>query len=154
MGGDLIMATPLLRNAAFWGAIILAAFNTLSAVAGGVGMLATNGLGMPESSLDGSPFSSFLVPALVLIVIVGGTQAIAAGLLIARRESALLWSAVAGIGMLIWIFIETIVIRGGSWLQVLYFTTGTAQIAVVLALLGVVAWLPRRALRRAAVETD
>jgi hypothetical protein len=146
--------TMVLRNATFWSALILAAFNTLSALAGGVGMLLTNGLGMPASSLVGSPFSSFAIPAIVLIVVVGGTQALATGLLIARRESALLWSAVAGIGMLIWIFVETVVIRGGSWLQVLYFATGTAQIVVVLALLGVVLWLPRLPLRRASVETD
>ncbi len=141
--------TPLLRNAAFWGAVVLACFNTLSAIGGGIGMLATNGLGMPLSALAGSPFSSFAIPAGVLIVIVGGTQGLAAGLLLARRESGLLWSAVAALGMLIWIFVETVVIRGGSWLQVLYFTTGTLQIVVVLALLGVVAWLPRHPLSRA-----
>lgn len=147
------MSAQLLRNAAFWGALIVSAFNTLSAAAGGVGMLVTNGLGMPPAMLDGSPFSSFAVPALVLLVVVGGTQAVATWLLVARRESALAWAAVAGFGMLIWIFVETMVIRGGSWLQVLYFSTGVIQIALVLALLGVAAWLPRMPLRRAAVET-
>lgn len=140
--------TPVLRKAAFWGAVVLACFNTLSAIGGGVGMLATNGLGMPLSALAGSPFSSFAIPAGVLIVVVGGTQGLAAGLLAARRESGLLWSAVAALGMLIWIFVETVVIRGGSWLQALYFTTGMLQIVVVLALLGVVAWLPRHPLCR------
>lgn len=90
----------------------------------------------------------------MLIAIVGGTQGLAMVLLLMRRESALLWSAVAGLGMLIWIFVETVVIHGGSWLQVLYFATGTLQIALVLALLGVVGWLPRRPLRRAALETE
>lgn len=41
-------ATPLARNAAFWGAVIVAGFNALSAVAGGIGMLVTGGLGMPR----------------------------------------------------------------------------------------------------------
>lgn len=147
-------STPLARNAAFWGAVIIAGFNALSAVSGGIGMLVTGGLGMPMEALEGSPFTSFALPALVLIAVVGGTQSLATGPLIARRESALLWSGVAGLGMLIWIFVETVVIRGGSWLQVLYFATGTLQIALVLALLGVVAWLPRRPLRRAALETE
>ena len=136
-----------MRTTAFWAALILALFNTLSAIAGGIGMLLTNGLGMPLESLSGSPFTSFLIPALVLITVVGGTQAVAAGLLIARRETALLWSAIAGIGMLIWIFVETIVIRGGSWLQVLYFASGILQLVLVMALLGIVGWLPRRPLR-------
>lgn len=45
--------------------------------------------------------------------------------------------------MTIWIFIET-GITGISWLQVVYFATGVAQL--VLALLGVVRWLPREKL--------
>ena len=142
------MTTTLLRKAAFWAALIVSAFNTLSAIGGGIGMVVTNGLGMPLSALEGSPFTSFAVPAAVLIVVVAGTQALATVLLAARRESALVWTAVAGIGMLVWIFVETIVIRGGSFLQVLYFTTGIAQLVLVLALLGVVAWLPRAPLRQ------
>ena len=144
------MTTTLLRKAAFWAALIVSAFNTLSAIGGGIGMVVTNGLGMPLSALEGSPFTSFAVPAAVLIVVVAGTQALATVLLAARRESALVWTAVAGIGMLVWIFVETIVIRGGSFLQVLYFTTGIAQLVLVLALLGVVGWLPRAPLKHAA----
>jgi hypothetical protein len=45
--------------------------------------------------------------------------------------------------MTIWIFIETGIIAGISWLQALYFATGVAQLILVLALLGVVRWLPR-----------
>ena len=146
------MATTLLRKAAFWAALIVSAFNTLSAIGGGIGMVVTNGLGMPPSFLAGSPFTSFAVPAAVLIVVVGGTQALATVLLAARRESALVGTAVAGIGMLVWIFVETIVIRGGSFLQVLYFTTGIAQLVLVLALLGVVAWLPRAPLGRGGAD--
>lgn len=144
----------LLRNAVFWAALIVSAFNTLSALAGGIGILATDGLGMPITFLASGPFTSFTVPGLILIVVVGGTQAFATALLIARRESALLWTAVAGVGMLIWIFVETMLIQGGSWLQVLYFSTGIAQLALVVALLGVVSWLPRRPLKVAAAQTE
>ncbi|MES1169124.1 MAG: hypothetical protein ABUL47_00370, partial [Leifsonia sp.] len=49
--------------------------------------------------------------------------------------------------MTIWIFVETGIIAGISWLQVLYFATGTIQLVLVLALLGVVRWLPREPLR-------
>jgi hypothetical protein len=34
-------------------------------------MLITDGLGMPDSLLKGSPFSSFAAPALILFVIIG-----------------------------------------------------------------------------------
>jgi len=135
-----------------WTGIVVAAFNALSAIGGGIGMLATDGLGMPLRSLSTSPFTSFVVPAAVLIVVIGGTQVLSATLLLAKREAALLWTSVAGFGMLIWIFVETMVIRGGSWLQVLYFATGTLQLVLVVTLLGVVAWLPRRPLRVGAAE--
>jgi hypothetical protein len=133
----------------YWGSVVVTAFNALSAIGGGAGILVTGGLGMPASFLASGPFTTFTGPGLILLLVVGGTQALAAALLIARRESALLWTAVAGIGMLIWIFVETGMIGGSSWLQVLYFATGTVQLVLVLALLGVVSWLPRAPLRAA-----
>jgi hypothetical protein len=136
-----------IRSFAFVGLIVLALFNALSAFGGGVAVVVTNGLGMPMSQLGGA-FDSFLIPGIVLFVIVGGTQLIAGALLLRRRESGLLWSAIAGCGMVVWIFVEVMIIGGGAWLQTLYFVTGLAQLLLVIALLGVVAWLPREALAR------
>ncbi len=45
--------------------------------------------------------------------------------------------------LIIWILVETVVIQGFSWLQGIYFTTGVAELALVLAALGIVSWLPR-----------
>jgi hypothetical protein len=47
-------------------------------------------------------------------------------------------SAVAGFGMLIWIFAELAIIRQYSWLQALYFGLGAMELIFVLALLGIV----------------
>lgn len=116
---------------------MVAIFNALSAVGGGAAILLTNGLGMPASMLEGGPFTSFLWPGIILLMVVGGTQSLAVGLLLTRRPSAPLWTAVAGFGMIIWIFVETGIIRGLSWLQAIYFTTGIIEVALVLALLGV-----------------
>jgi len=132
-----------LRSVTFWSLVVVTIFNALSAIGGGIAMLATDGLGMPSSFLASGPFTSFTVPSLILLIVVGGSQAVASALLLARRDSALLWSSIAGFGMLIWIFAETALINGISWLQVLYFATGMLQLVLVLALLGVVGWLPR-----------
>ncbi|WP_022886129.1 hypothetical protein [Glaciibacter superstes] len=137
-----------LRATIFWSLLVVSGFNALPAIGGGIAILVTDGLGMPAAFLAISPFTSFMWPALILIIVVGGLRALAAGLLVMRRESALLWSAVAGLGMLIWIFTETTLIRGSSWLQVLYFATGSAQLVCVLAMLGIAGWLPRVPLRR------
>ncbi len=98
---------------------------------------------MPLSMLDNSPFASFFVPGLILLVVVGGAQAVAAVLLIRRRGSALFWSAFAGFAMISWILIETVMIQGFGVLQAVYFITGAAELALVLALLGIVSWMPR-----------
>lgn len=135
-----------LRVLSFWSLVALAIFQAVSAFAGGIGLMATAGLGTPQSALDDGPFRSFVWPGVILVGVVGGSQALAAGLLLARRESALLWSAVAGFGMLVWIFTETGMIRGMLWLQALYFSTGIAQLVAVMAMLGVAAWLPRTSL--------
>ena len=75
---------------------------------------------------------------------VGGPQVLASALLIAKRESALLWSAVAGFAMLIWILIEIGVIHEFGWAQTIYVVAGLLQLILVFALLGIVSWLPRQ----------
>jgi len=141
------MSTNRVRRFTFWTAVVIGAFNTASAVVGGIGILVTGGLGMPHRLLANGPFTSFTLPGLILLIVVAGTQLASTWLLLAKNESALLWTAVAGCGLVIWIFVETGIIAGLSWLQFLYFVTGGAQIVTVIALLGVVAWLPRRPLR-------
>ena len=137
------MSARLVRETAHWTLVVVTIFNAVSALAGGIAILATNGLGMPLSMLAHGPFSTFTGPGLILVAVVGGTQTASAILLLLRKESAFLWTAVAGFGLTIWIFVETGIIAGMSWLQALYFATGVAQLILVLALLGVVRWLPR-----------
>jgi hypothetical protein len=113
-------------------------FGAVSAVAGGVLGAVANGAGVPLSYLDSSPFSSFLVPGLVLGAIVGGTQLSAAIALTIGRGSPLVLSVIAGFGMLIWIFVELAVIGEYSWLQTVYFALGSLELAAVFTLLGLI----------------
>jgi hypothetical protein len=131
------------RAVAWWSLVALTAFNALSAVGGGIGMVAADGLSMPKSLLADTPFSTFTIPGLILALVVGGTQTAAVWALLTRRRSALLWSAVAGFGMLIWIIIEIGFIRALTYAQVIYVVTALMQLALVFALLGIVSWLPR-----------
>lgn len=133
------LTAPVPTRIAHGALLILTIFNALSALAGGAAIL-TGWLQMPQSLLESSPFDSFFWPGSILLVIVGGTQTVATVLLLRRSGSSLAWAAVAGFGMTIWIFIETGIIAGLSWLQVLYFATGTVQLVLVLAQLGVVKW--------------
>jgi hypothetical protein len=116
----------------------LTLFGALSAAAGAVLAIAANGAGVPLEYLANSPFPSYAVPGVILGVVVGGTQLAAAIALLRKQRSALLLSAIAGFGMLIWIFVELAIIRQYSWLQAGYFALGAMELILVLALLGIV----------------
>jgi hypothetical protein len=118
--------------------VALALFGALSSIIGAVLGVAADGGGVPLEHLAGSPFSSYVVPGVILGVVVGGTQLTAAIALLARHRLALLLSAVAGFGMLIWIFAELAIIQQYSWLQAAYFSLGAMELIVVLALLGII----------------
>ena len=121
----------------------LAVFGALSAFLGAVLAIAANGAGVPVEVLAHSPFASFRVPGLILGFVVGGTQLAAAVTLLAKRRGALLLSAIAGFGMLIWVFAELAIIGQYSWLQTAYFTLGALEVILVLTLLGIAPALVR-----------
>jgi hypothetical protein len=132
------MNLPVSDHIVVWTLTVLAVFGALSALVGAVLALAANGAGVPLEYLKNSPFSSYFVPGLILGIVVGGTQLAAAIALLAKRDTALLLSAVAGFGMLIWIFVELAMIQQYSWLQAAYFILGGLELILVLALLGLI----------------
>ncbi|WP_210725797.1 hypothetical protein [Arthrobacter silvisoli] len=92
---------------------------------------------LPPALLEGTPFSSYLVPGLLLAVIVGGTQLWAFLLTIRRMRWAEFLAAVAGFALLIWIFVQMVFVPF-SFLQALYFTAGLAEFGFLMVLLGLV----------------
>jgi hypothetical protein len=111
-------------------------FGAISAVAGAILGVAANGAGVPLVYLQGTPFTSFVIPGLILGLVVGGTQGLAAIIVHRRHSYGPLAAAVAGFGMTIWIFVEVVII-GYSWLQAVYLALGIGELALVLVLLGV-----------------
>lgn len=94
----------------------LLAFIALNAFGGGWYGLA-GAEGIPTSWLAGSPFTNYVVPSLVLIVVVGGT-ALAASLLVFRRSRHAQRGALgAGLVIVGWIAVQVAVIGSISWLQ-------------------------------------
>ena len=131
------------------------AFVAVTAFAGGLALMLgalipdlSTAITPPAEYLDGSPFTSYLVPGLVLALVLGGVHAIAFVLLLRRRPSALFAAAVAGYAALIWIFVQMMVIPF-SFLQAVYFMAGTVELGLVLLLLGLLPFTSR-AKRRSA----
>ncbi len=123
---------------------VLAAVVGATAVAGGLALIigsatspAGGGAVPSRAFLSASPFSSYIVPGVVLTVVVGGTHLLAAVLVGRGSPRGPLAAAVAGFGLLIWIFVQMMVIPF-SPLQAIYFAAGLAELGFVLLGLGLV----------------
>jgi hypothetical protein len=94
----------------------------VSAIGGGIGLLLDR-IGMTPEALEHTPFSSFTIPALVLIGVVGSSQLGAAWLVWQRHRLAAPASLAAGGILLGWIVVEAAMVRvpGSRPLQIVVF---------------------------------
>jgi hypothetical protein len=111
---------------------VLLAFLAINAFAGGIYAMA-GATGIPVDWLDGSPFSSYFVPGLILFVVVGGAFTLAAIALFWGWSLDFELAALAGSVLLVWVTIQLAVIGFVSWLQP---ATGGAAIAILLMVYG------------------
>lgn len=107
----------------------------LSAIHGAYGLIFQNGLGMPLSLLENTPFNSYFWPGVILGVIVGGTSLTAAFLLVKEHKYMLEASAISGFGLLIWLFVEVGMILHTNTLSYIFFGLGIAILVLVMLLL-------------------
>jgi len=123
--------------------VVLEAFVALSAVAGGIALLTgTFAQGIPVAWLQGTPFSDYTIPGLVLAIVVGGGMGVAAVTVFIHREWAVLISVVAGILMVNFEVVEAASVdsKAGNrlplmaGLQVFYFVLGLAIFGLATSL--------------------
>src|SRR5579859_138684 len=79
--------------------IVLEAFGALTAVSGGIALLA-GALPFPLAWLDGTPFGDYTIPGLALALMVGGGMLLAATTIFLHHEVAVLISMAAGLFMM------------------------------------------------------
>lgn len=101
-------------------------FNSVSAVAGGIGLMG-GGINVPEWVV-GTDFPSLYFPSVILFAIVGGSSMLAAMAMSKHATSWQLSSLLAGVIMLFWIGGEIVSINAFHWLQAVYIVTGVAAI--------------------------
>ena len=106
---------------------LMVAFLALTAVAGGAALL-TGDISPGPELLAGSPFNSYLIPGLALLVLVGGSALVATVMLLVRHPLGVAASAVAGVMIMGFEVVEMLVIGSPAGLarnlQVFYFTLG------------------------------
>jgi hypothetical protein len=131
----LVLRTTLKHKVIRITLFVIEAFIGLSAIQGGIALL-TGAFDqyVPVAWLAGTPFSDYMIPGLVLVIVVGGSALLAAATVFIQREWAVLVSVLAGLLMVGFVVVEAASLdsKVGNVLpsvlvpQLLYFVLGLA----------------------------
>ncbi len=135
----LIPATPRVRRPAYaWLAAALALFTAAGAIPVGIQLITdTTGasIGFPAGWIESTPFGSYLIPGVYLLLMNGVGMLIVAALIVVRHWTAPWLTGILGSGLVIWILVQLVVMPEFSFLQAIFGIVG-------LLLAGIsVAWL-------------
>ncbi len=130
--------------------LILHAFVSVGALFGGMaGMIDSHEpLGIPAELLEGSPFSNYFIPSLILFVIIGLGHGFSA--LAAKRNSKYQGyiSSIFSWALMIWIVVQCIIMNAIDFLHVLYFFFGLIGAAFAMRILYEQRMFPANLFRR------
>ncbi|WP_319756480.1 hypothetical protein [uncultured Sphaerochaeta sp.] len=109
----------------------------LGALAGGYACLIdpVTPLGATTEMLQGSPFSTFLIPGIVLFGLFGVGNLLCAIFLLKQYNYLGYVAGLLGGSMIVWIVVQVLIIKTVVFLHVLFFTIGAMQGLIGLALL-------------------
>lgn len=93
-------------------------------------------MNLPYGLLEGTPFTSFLVPGILLTVLVGGINFLAALSNLQQYSNRYNWSVCGGVLTASWVILEMALNRTTYWLQWVYLVTGLLIILVAYQLKG------------------
>jgi len=116
---------------------VLQVFIGIGGVAGGFGLVTEpNGenLGFQVDLLSKSPFTDYLIPGIILLVVIGFGSLIGGVLSFFRYRYAGLYAVVLGAFLMIWIIAQVWWIGLTIWLQPLFFSLGTVELILGLLL--------------------
>jgi hypothetical protein len=91
-------------------------------------------LQMPSDMLRNSPFRSFLIPGIILLLVNGVGNIVSAVLCLRIHRIAGFAGLFFGFALIIWLFVQINMVGGGSWLQYLYFILGIIQLLLGIAI--------------------
>jgi len=117
------------RPAYAWIAFVLAVFTGVLAIPVGLMFIAdpTGGsIGLPPGWIEGTPFGSYMVPGFYLLLMNGVGMLVLAGLILLRHWSAPWLTAILGVGLIIWILVQLVVMPETMILQWIFLATGVA----------------------------
>lgn len=118
-------------------AIVMLAFLGLSAIAGAVPMILHPfgpAASLPLSYLRFSPFHSYLIPGIILLVANGLLTLWVLWRVVRRSPGRWLWIGFQGCVLLVWLVVECWMLRMVIWLHYLYGAVALVLIVSALAL--------------------
>lgn len=120
-----VVILPAPSRAQRWLLAAMCLFVGITAILGGATLTARPDgslMEAPPGMLSHSPFTTFLIPGLLLLLVVGFGNAVA-GVLVARNaRSAPFFAFFAGTALAVWIVTEMVLLRSHHWLQIGYLT--------------------------------
>ncbi len=132
-----MIANPRKNKALARGLGILQAFIGVGAVGGGLALvLEPSGanLGMPLETLKNSPFSTYLVPGVVLFVFNGLLSLVGAAASFTRYRYAGEIASALGVFLILWIILQIYWFVSIHWLHALYLGLGILEMVLGLLL--------------------
>lgn len=107
----------------WWLLVALEVLVAVNAVYGGIGLI-VNGMGMPDDWLDGTPFASWVLPGVLLLLLVAAPMASAAIVEVAAGRRAYAASMTAGAVLVGWIGAQVVILRRFFFLQPVLLVVG------------------------------
>ncbi len=86
----------------------------------------------PPDILSTTPFTTFVIPGLILGFIVGGTQFLGAIMLWLNARLQYEAAALAGFTLLIWMCTEIFMIPSHHWIQIVYLVFAMITLAATM----------------------
>ena len=120
------------RGWAGWGLFGVLCLVGVNAVYGGIGLI-VNGMGMPDDWLERTPFDSWLLPGLALLVTVALPQFAAAWVVLRRDPRGPLVGMAVGAALVVWILVQLAVLQRYFFLQPVIAGFGVGEVLLALA---------------------
>jgi hypothetical protein len=117
--------------------VFLHFFVGIGALFGGGGAILNpiNPMGISIDVLENSPFSSFLIPGIILFLVIGLGNLFAGAVLYKNYDYSLYISHFMGIVLAGWIVVQCVMMRAINPLHIIYFTIGGSEMIISLRLI-------------------
>lgn len=117
--------------------LVLHAFVGIGAIFGGLAAILNpeGPLGAPVDALKNSPFSNYLIPGIILFTIVGLGNIFSVLTIIYKSRFQGYISCVFSWALIIWIFVQIIMLNGVHFLHILFFGIGVIESALSMTIM-------------------